>query len=617
MTQQTKIKATEARFALAELRLSPLNPRQNVPEKDVIALAESLWAVGLIQSIAGLADDAGRVEIVAGGRRLRALHFLHQKHPDLATTRPELANPMVMLAPDSETAAAWANAENVAREDLHPAQEIRAYGKMQAKGSGVPEIARAFAVSEAHVYRRLALAHLPVPVLDALEANDINLSNAAAFTISQDEKTSLEVLEQVKGGGYSDHQIKQMLKPDAVKSSDRRVIYVTEAGYDAAGGRKSADLFSDQTFFDDVALLDDLFTAKLAEAAATLQADGWKWVEALQETYISHYDLGLDKYGSVYAEDGDLSEEEAERYDELAELADHDALDAEGQIELDTLQAILDGTYSDAQRAHAGLFIYVDRYGDQRVSGALVKPEDKKAAVDAGVLSKSMHSASSATDAPKSPISQSLADDLKRVAKGAKQHAVLRYPDLLIDLLAYQLSHALHWANPIGMSTVDVPNWPTTETEGYALDPRLTTNPPRDMWEAKDLGASFRAFRKKGAAHVRGELARFLAAQYRGGDEKLDAVVAKETQPDIREVWTPTAANFFSRVGGPYLNAVWADLLELAEDHPTVTTFAKLKKKEKAEKLAALFTESDLRSALGITEAQAARINAWLPDGME
>ncbi|MEL7202784.1 MAG: chromosome partitioning protein ParB, partial [Pseudomonadota bacterium] len=163
----------------------------------------------------------------------------------------------------------------------------------------------------------------------------------------------------------------------------------------------------------------------------------------------------------------------------------------------------------------------------------------------------------------------------------------------------------------------DVPNWPSTEADGYALDERLTTNPPRDVWEIKDLGASFRAFRKKGPEHVRGELVRFLAAQFRGGDEKLEAMVSKITKPDTREVWTPTAANFFSRVGGPYMVEIWRDLLELAEDHPTVTTFAKLKKGEKAAKLEALFTQSDMRSALGVTEAQAAKIDAWLPEGME
>ena len=45
--------------------------------------------------------------------------------------------------------------------------------------------------------------------------------------------------------------------------------------------------------------------------------------------------------------------------------------------------------------------------------------------------------------------------------------------------------------------------------------------------------------------------------------------------------------------------------------------FAKLKKGEKAAKLEALFSDADLRSALGVTETQAARIDAWLPEGMK
>ena len=616
MTKQSKIIATEGRFPLAKLSLSSMNPRQNVPEADVIELAESLWAAGMIQSIAGLAGKKDTAEIVAGGRRLRALHYLAEQHPDIAKTRPELANPMVMLAPDAETAEAWANMENVARRDLHPAEEIRAYGKMEAKGGTVGAIARAFAVNEKHVYRRLALAHLPDAVLDALAANEISLSNAAAFTVSNDMKVTLEVLEQARGGNYSDHQIKQALKPESVRSSDRRVIYVTEAGYDEAGGQKTADLFQEQTFFDDVALLDDLFEAKLTEAVETLEAEGWKWVEAIQDRYLCHYSMGLEKFGRVYAEEGQLSEEEAERYDALGELANGDVLDAAGEAELTALQAIIDGEYSDEQRSHAGLYVYVDGNGLQQISGALVKPEDKKAAIEAGVLRKSMHS-SSGNDGPKSPISQKLRDDLNRVTKGAKQHAALRDPDLLIDLLAYQLSHNLRWDDPFGITTAEVPNWPSTEADGYALDERLTTNPPRDMWGAKDLGASFRAFRKKGAEHVRGELVRFLAAQFKGGDEKLQALVAKTTKPNTREVWTPTAANFFSRVGGPYMVEVWRDLLELAEDHPTTTTFAKLKKGEKAAKLEGLFTQSDLRIALGVTEAQVAKIDVWLPEGME
>ncbi len=132
----------------------------------------------------------------------------------------------------------------------------------------------------------------------------------------------------------------------------------------------------------------------------------------------------------------------------------------------------------------------------------------------------------------------------------------------------------------------------------------------------KDLAKSFRAWRKKGEGHVRGELVRMLASLYRGGSEELMALVDKETAPSIREVWTPTAANFFGRVGGPYLNELWRDLLDLKEEHPTATSFAKLKKGEKAEMLEALFSDPAIRAARGVTEAQEARIAAWLPAGM-
>ena len=121
----------------------------------------------------------------------------------------------------------------------------------------------------------------------------------------------------------------------------------------------------------------------------------------------------------------------------------------------------------------------------------------------------------------------------------------------------------------------------------------------------------------RSATRKNGAPARCLAAQVKGGDASLRKMIDKVIQPNTREVWTPTAANFFSRVGGPYMVTLWRDLLELAEDHPTVTTFAKLKKSEKAEKLEALFGDAEYRAAQGVTDEQAARIDAWLPEGME
>ncbi|UWR62782.1 ParB/RepB/Spo0J family partition protein [Phaeobacter inhibens] len=616
MSKHETITATEARFSLAKLILSPMNPRQEVPDQDIKDLAGTLWAKGMIQSLAGYTENLDGAEIVAGGTRLRALQYLAETKPDFAKVRPELANPLVMLAPDRETAADWAKMENVVRKNLPPALEIRTFGEMRAEGRDVSAIATNFGVTEKHVYRRLALADLPEPVLDALAAQEINLSMAACFTICDDEAHALAVLDRVRGENWSDHQLKKQLKPASVKATDRRVKFVGDDAYTEAGGKMGGDLFAEEKLYDSPEILDGCFQVALEDTAREIaQAEGWKWVEPITEHYLCHYTMGLDKYERIYSEGADLSEEQSERYDELAELAEGEVLDEDGQAELAELQKIIDGEYSEVQKAHAGLYVYVNHQGVLERSGEMVRPEDKQDAVAAGVLKAS--AGSTASVAPKSPISQALRDDLNRVAKGAQQHAILRDPDLMIDLLAYQLSHEMRWSNPFGLSQSYVPNWPSTEAAGYELDERLTTNPARDMYDAKDLGASFRAFRKKGAEHIRGELTRFLAAQYQGGDAKLAAMIAKETKPSIREVWTPTAENFFSRVGGPYMNQIWRDLLDLAEDHPTATSFAKLKKGEKAEKLESLFASAETRKAHNVTDEQAAKIDAWLPEGME
>lgn len=621
MTKQTKITGTEARFPLAVLTLSDMNPRQNVSEQDIVDLAGSIWAAGLIQNIAGLADKQGKAEIVAGGRRLRALQYLAMQHPDMADTRPDLANPMVMLAPDAATAEVWANMENVARRDLHPAEEIRAYGKMETKGATAAIIARAFAVTENHVYRRLALANLAEPIIEALAAGEINLSMAACFTICDDEKHSLAVLEQVRpqrgvrGDHYSDHQLKNMLKPDSVKGSDRRAKFVGEEAYKEAGGRMGGDLFTEEALFDSPEILDGCFQVALEDAAKKVAEDqGWKWVEAIDRNYICTYSMGLEKFGRVYRIDGELSEYQAERYDELADLANGDALDDAGQTELATLQDIVDGDYTTDQKAHAGAFILVSHSGQLEINGGFIKPEHKRAAIEGGVLRASQHGSETSAE-PKSPISQKLADDLGRIATGARQHAALRDPEMILALLAFQLTGKSGYRRPFGLREDTVVNTPTTEAAGFAIDERLTTpaSTPKDPW-GSDLARGFRAFKAKGMEHITDELTRHLAALLTVDDEKLSDLIDKTVETNVREVWMPNAENFFSRVGGPYLNVLWRDLLDLAEDHPTATTFAKLKKAEKAAKLEALFCDEAVRSALNLTEKQAARIDAWLPE---
>ena len=603
MNDQTEINPIIQEIPFADLHISELNPRSVVNDASIATLAENIRTYGLIQNIAGYPEKDG-VGIVVGGRRYRALALLQDD--------PRFQTVTVKIAPDQATAEFWATSENAQREALHPADEICDFRAMEKRGASVGDIAMAYGATEAHVYRRLALAGLPDPVINALRDGEISLSNAAAFTISDDEKLTLEVLEHVRGEGESDHRIKKMLKPDAVKDSDRRAIFVGVDAYKEAGGRVGGDLFAEETLFDDPDLLGDLFAKKLETAAASLVVEGWKWADTIDDSYVGYYQIEQMRLARIYAEGGVLSDDLSEEYDNLAELAEGDVLSEEGQARLDALQSVLDGDFTDEQKAHAGVLVFVDHSGQLQIEQGLIRGEDKKVAIEAGILAKSNHGGSTAA---KSPISQKLASDLERIARGARQSAALRDPDLILALFAFQLSGKSGYTRPFGLRQDEVPNLPTTEFAGYSMDDRLTT-PTKPAKFGSDMARVFRAYKAKGTEFIMEEIIRHLAALMTL-DSDMAEVVDKAVETNIRDNFTPNAENFFGRVGGPYMVAQWQELLGLEADHPTVTTFSKLKKAEKAGKLEDLFGDPETRDAHGLDDAATTRIANWLPEGMK
>lgn len=602
MNDQSNIPVTLEDIPFADLHISDLNPRKVINDASIITLAENIRAYGLIQNLAGFRDEAG-VGVVVGGRRYRALAVLQDDKRFQVVT--------IKMAPDQATAEYWATSENAQREALHPADEIQDFGAMEKRGATVADIATAYGATEAHVYRRLALANLPCPVIDALRSGEISLSNAAAFTISDDEKLTLKVLENVRGTGETEHRIKKMLKPDAVKDSDRHAVYVGLKAYMKAGGRTSSDLFADEVLIDDPAILDELFGKKLAEASEAMIAEGWKWAEPINDSYIGWYQIDDMKLARIYAQSGQLSEDQVEEFDALEELADDATLEDEGKAKLAALQLIVDGTFTDEQKAHAGVLVFIDNSGTLKFETGLVRCADKKAAIEAGILAKSNHTGSAGT---KSPISNKLRIDLDRITTGARQDASLRDPEMLLALFAFQLSGKSGYTSVFGLRKDEVANVPTTEMAGYTLDERLTKMTPPAKF-GSDMGRVFRAYKAKGPEFIMEEILRHLASQLTT-DAELADVIDKTVDTNVRDNFTPTAENFFGRVGGPYLIGLWRDLLDLSEDHPTATTFAKLKKTEKADKLEALFGDPEVREAHNLTDAQAKRIDTWLPEGM-
>lgn len=600
-----------------DLYLSEMNPRQEADPEGIALLADSIAMIGLIQPLAGLRDPQGKVGIVAGGRRWRAIRLALERDPELVALRPELAFVPVRLAPDEATARAWAAVENTAREDLHPADEIRAYGRMRDGGADVPTIARTFGVTEAHVYRRLALAALPCPVLDALKAGEIALGAAKAFTVADDEALSLSVLEQVRGREISEHRLKQLLQPEAINAAgDRRARFVGIDAYRAAGGRMTADLFADTALLQDGELLTRLFAEKLtAETAAAAQ--GWKWAETISEAWIS-YDTTA-RYGRVYPVEGELTEEQAERFDELAELAEAEVLDEDGQAELDALQAILDGGFTDEQKAHAGILAYVSNEGELRLHQGLVRPEDAAAAVEAGIMQENQHTTGSGVKdgKPKSPYSGALVEDMRAVRLHAVQAALLAKPELVLDLLAFGLSGESGVDRVFGIRPETGRNTPSV-TDGLDADPRLADSERTDSgWlDDDERRAAFRAFIEKGKKHRNAAITAGIARTlpYPGHRDGFFAAIEDMAGADLRKVWTPTAENFLGRVSADYLEALMLDLTDTDPQGSGFKAFKAQKKAAKALSLEKLFSDPDYQAAWQIDAEKKARIDAWLPD---
>ena len=606
-------------FPLDQLHLSDLNPRQDAEPEGIDLLADSLAMIGLVQNLSGLADaETGKIGIVAGGRRLRAIARAIERDPAVVERQPTLAQIPVQITFDRETARAWASAENSAREDLDPADEIRAYGRMKESGADVPTIARTFGQTEAQVYRRLALAALPAEVLDALKSRQISLGMAKAFTVSQDPVLTLKVLDSVHGKDASEHRIKLLLQPDTVSGRDRRALFVGVDAYKAAGGTLAADLFSDQIALHNPDLLSRLFAEKLEDDAAAA-CDGWHWFEIMEGSYVPYG--ASEKMKRLYRVEGVLGEEQSERYDELAELANGEALDEAGKAELAALQAILDGDYTEDQRRFGGWLVYVDDHGRLRKEGPYVKPQDRKAATEAGVLTGHAAYDGGEDTAPKSPYSAALVEDLKAMRLAAVQGALLDKPQLALDLAAYTLAQV--YGGPLDLRTSEGKIHPSTTT-GFAPDPRLSA-PVGDEPGDDDQGdeeEDFAAFRAKGQKHRNTILTLALARALKYGctdfwskspDPLFDAIEG-ETKASVRKVWTPNAENFFNRVTGDYLDALLLELTGADPEGNGFKNFKKEKKGDKARQLERLFTDPEYQRAWHIDAEKKAVIDAWTPD---
>lgn len=413
-------------IALGDLRLSNVNVRKVKPS-GIETLAEDIAAHGVIQSLA-VYEEEGKYHVFAGGRRYRALKHL-QKAKTIGADYP-----VPVTIRSKAEAIELSTAENVQREAMHPADQVRAFAAMRAEGNTQGEIAARFGYSEGHVARLLKLGNLDKTVLKALANDEISLEVAKAIALTDDPKTQREALKQCGNNAYS---VRRLLSEDKMKTSDRLFCFIGREHYEKAGGTITIDLFSEggEGYADDRQLVEQEAHAKLSDMAEAVRAEGWKTVRAELDTPSDYYSL-RPMYPSVREM---TPEEQLEAAEEAEDEDAWERLDSEREALLDSLRA-----FTPEQKEIGGVIVTVDYNGKPTLKHYYaVKPKAEQTGEGAGEAKT------------EGDYSTKLIEDMRALQTLALQQEVGADPtlalDIMLDTLAASLLHG-RWHGETGLA---------------------------------------------------------------------------------------------------------------------------------------------------------------------
>ena len=140
-----------AQLPIGAIAPNPRQPRSAAPDDSAPGLAESVRAQGLLQPVVVRPRPDGGFELIAGERRWRAA-----RAAGLATV------PALVREADDRETLLLGLVENVARKDLTPVEEARAYAVLVDEfGLSLGEVSERVGHSKPSVSNRMRLLDLP------------------------------------------------------------------------------------------------------------------------------------------------------------------------------------------------------------------------------------------------------------------------------------------------------------------------------------------------------------------------------------------------------------------------------------------------------------------------
>ncbi|MBF2927929.1 ParB N-terminal domain-containing protein [Pseudomonas aeruginosa] len=591
-------------------------PRLSIPE-----LAASIARIGLLQNlIVILSADGEAYEVVAGDRRLTALKLLAKKK-----RIPADYEVPCLLVPDA-SARTVSLAENLMREQMHPADQFEAFAALVKEGRPIEDIAADFGVSPLVVQRRLKLAHIAPRLMADYRAGTVTLEQLMALTITDDHAAQEAAFFGAPEWQRSPSKLRERLTEREIDASHALVRFVGLDTYRQAGGGVRRDLFAEGdagTYLTDTAVLETLVRDKLATLAEDVRAEGWAWVEAVphlayeerqalqnaprhrrepttrEARRIASLETRLEKIDAELEEACDAEDKaKAEKLEQRRDQVVGELQDAE-----DALQG-----YAPEVREVAGAIVTIDRNGEAVIHRGLLREAEAKALRTLEKLRRGFGSAEGeaandehedADDAPKAAsLSDRLAQRLSAHRTAALQIEVARHPHVALAALVHGMVQTVLQPDAYGDGLpLGVRRTAQDRLEGMAPD-----------WPESPAAVALRELQQVAGEALPEDSAELLAVLLAKSQDELvrllavcvastvDVVTPRATahQPgeelaqavglDMAAWWKPTAEGYFKHVSkAVILDAVGAFAPE------SVTRLAKLKKADiasEAERLA-------------------------------
>ncbi len=590
---------------LAQLRLSPRNVRKT-GGTDVDDLAASIAAERVLNNLVVTDAGDGTYEVEDGGRRLLALQQLQR---DGRLTDQLASVPCPVVATDRGTEAGLT--ANLLRQAMHPADEFLAFQQLVTEGKAVEEIAERFGKTVRHIQQRLRLANVRPDLFELYREGGMNIDQLTALAVTDNHELQRQAWETARGNHErTPTHLREFITRESLRGDTPLPRFVGLEAYENAGGRVRSDLFSEDVYLLDRALLDSLALDKLESIAQQLREDGWAWAEARismghkeREAYGMHrraYSAKGEERCATAADEARLAAIDA-RLDEIDEI-DSDEIDREQQRALwdeqerlqeerDEIDERMLPTYPADVKSESGVLVYLSDGGGLRYSWARLPPASADLAHTTSLAGDA--AASTAAAATKPAKKPELSEALRTVLSAHRSAAA-----------AAQLAKDPTLAHCVLLERLLISHWPDARVEnglhlsfGRNANHLVDTAGGADIHKAlkavlADRTAIIKQVPRKGTLEFllkqtdawRLELqAALVAAHFDGitGNEKGHAgvdIIHRITGFDMAEHWTPETDGFLGRLHGDLVVAAVAE----ARGKTEAATLNGLKKAERA-----------------------------------